>query len=136
MSGSVTFLGEFSAKLVTNTFFNLLGRCWSFLVALLLTPVAFAVATRLGLDPRPYAFACALVANAASFLLPVSNPANLLVLSHAPLALGAFLVRLLLPSVLSIVFTLAGLLVITVIVSLMNRQTQKYRMRHEEPAYE
>jgi len=38
MSGSVTFLGEFSAKLVTNTFFNLLGRCWSFLVALLLTP--------------------------------------------------------------------------------------------------
>src|SRR5712691_5572266 len=80
--------------------------------ALLLTPVAFAVATRLGLDPRPYAFACALVANAASFLLPVSNPANLLVLSSAPLPLGAFLVRLLLPSVLSIVFTLAGLLVI------------------------
>src|SRR5256885_13301300 len=45
----------------------------------------------------PYAFACALVANAASFLLPVSNPANLLVLSSAPLPLGAFLVRLLLP---------------------------------------
>jgi arsenical pump membrane protein len=34
------------------------------------------------------------------------------VLSHAPLALGAFLVRLLLPSVLAIVFTLTGLLVI------------------------
>jgi arsenical pump membrane protein len=58
--------------------------------ALLLTPVAFAVATRLGLNPRPYAFACALVANAASFLLPVSNPANLLVLSQAPLSLAAF----------------------------------------------
>src|SRR5258708_5353266 len=39
--------------------------------ALLLTPVAFAVARRLRLNPRPYAFACALVANAASFLLPV-----------------------------------------------------------------
>jgi len=38
MNGGVTFLGEFSTKLVTNTFFNLLGRCWSFLVALLLTP--------------------------------------------------------------------------------------------------
>jgi arsenical pump membrane protein len=77
-----------------------------------LTPVAFAVATRLGLDPRPYAFACALVANAASFVLPVSNPANLLVLSRAPLSLGAFGLRLLLPSVLAIALTLAGLLII------------------------
>ena len=80
--------------------------------ALLLTPVAFAVATRLGLNPRPYAFACALVANAASFLLPVSNPANLLVLSRAPLSLGAFLARLLLPGVLAIGLTLVGLLVV------------------------
>ena len=35
---SVTFLGDFSKKLVTNTFFNVLGRSWSFLVGLLLTP--------------------------------------------------------------------------------------------------
>src|ERR671923_1771583 len=34
----VTLQGEFSKKLVTNTFFNLLGRSWSFLVSLLLTP--------------------------------------------------------------------------------------------------
>jgi O-antigen/teichoic acid export membrane protein len=33
-----TLKGEFSKKLVTNTFFNLIGRSWSFLVALLLTP--------------------------------------------------------------------------------------------------
>ena len=38
MEQNVTFLGEFSKKLITNTFFNLLGRSWSFLVALLLTP--------------------------------------------------------------------------------------------------
>src|ERR1700704_627814 len=38
MEKSVTFLGEFSKKLITNTFFNLLGRSWSFLVTLLLTP--------------------------------------------------------------------------------------------------
>src|SRR5207248_11429001 len=38
MSGNVTFLGDFSKKLVTNTFFNLLGRCWSFVLTLLLTP--------------------------------------------------------------------------------------------------
>src|SRR6185369_17414186 len=34
----VTLQGEFSKKLVTNTFFNLVGRCWSFVLALLLTP--------------------------------------------------------------------------------------------------
>src|SRR6185295_13212953 len=34
----VTLQGEFSKKLVTNTFFNLVGRSWSFLVTLLLTP--------------------------------------------------------------------------------------------------
>src|SRR5438552_757300 len=37
-SPPVTFLGEFSKKLVTNTFFNILGRSWSFVVTLLLTP--------------------------------------------------------------------------------------------------
>ncbi len=35
---SVTFLGQFSKKLATNTFFNVLGRFWSFFVTLLLTP--------------------------------------------------------------------------------------------------
>src|SRR5262249_1298613 len=37
-SPPVTLLGEFSKKLVTNTFFNLLGRSWSFLVTIVLTP--------------------------------------------------------------------------------------------------
>jgi O-antigen/teichoic acid export membrane protein len=36
--GQITFLGDFSKKLVTNTFFNLIGRCWSFVLTLLLTP--------------------------------------------------------------------------------------------------
>jgi O-antigen/teichoic acid export membrane protein len=34
----ITFQGEFSKKLVTNTFYNLIGRFWSFLLTLLLTP--------------------------------------------------------------------------------------------------
>jgi O-antigen/teichoic acid export membrane protein len=38
MDGNVTFLGEFSKKLAANTFFNFLGRCWSFILILLLTP--------------------------------------------------------------------------------------------------
>src|SRR6185436_7769449 len=41
-SRPVTLQGEFSKKLVTNTFFNLLGRSWSFLIALLLTPYILA----------------------------------------------------------------------------------------------
>src|ERR1041384_1914372 len=31
-------LGDFSRKFVANTFFNVLGRSWSFLINLLLTP--------------------------------------------------------------------------------------------------
>lgn len=38
VSPQITFLGEFSKKLVTNTFFNMLGRSWSFVLTLLLTP--------------------------------------------------------------------------------------------------
>src|SRR2546428_12823018 len=38
----ITLQGEFSKKLVTNTFFNFLGRSWSFLIALLLTPYILA----------------------------------------------------------------------------------------------
>jgi len=78
--------------------------------ALLLTPVAFAAASRLGLNPRPYVFTCAMVANAASFLLPVSNPANLLILARVPLGLTAFTARLIAPSLVALGATLVGLL--------------------------
>src|SRR5215208_7197161 len=61
--------------------------------ALLLTPVVFSLPRRLGLPPLPYAYACALVANAASFILPVSNPANLLVAAGAPMPLDEFVRR-------------------------------------------
>jgi arsenical pump membrane protein len=80
--------------------------------ALLLTPVGLAIARDLEVDPLPYVFACALVANAASFVLPVSNPANLLVLAQAPLPLGTYLSELLLPSVAALSVTLLGLLVV------------------------
>lgn len=47
--------------------------------AVVLTPAVHAAAKRAGARPLPYLFACALVANAASFVLPISNPANLVV---------------------------------------------------------
>ncbi len=53
--------------------------------AVVLTPAVLASARAAGAEPLPYLFACALIANAASFVLPISNPANLvLYASHVP----------------------------------------------------
>ena len=74
--------------------------------AVVLTPaVAAAVRTARVKDPLPYLFICAFIANAASFVLPISNPANLVIYgSHMP-PLLVWLPRFALPSVLSIVAT-------------------------------
>jgi arsenical pump membrane protein len=47
--------------------------------ALVLTPAIFAALEASGVDPLPYLYLCAFVANAASFVLPFSNPANLVI---------------------------------------------------------
>lgn len=51
--------------------------------AVVLTPAVAAAARRARVDPLPHLFACAFVANAASFALPISNPANLVVFDGA-----------------------------------------------------
>lgn len=51
---------------------------------LLLTPAIFATLRRTDADPLPSLYACAFVANAASFVLPISNPANLVVFRKLP----------------------------------------------------
>lgn len=74
--------------------------------AVVLTPAVYA-ATRAAkvADPLPYLFICAFIANAASFVLPISNPANLVVFAgHMP-ALPQWLATFGLPSVLSIAAT-------------------------------
>jgi len=50
---------------------------------IVLVPAALALGQRIGGSPLPYLFACAFVANAASFLLPTGNPANLLIYGKA-----------------------------------------------------
>ncbi|MFY9748954.1 MAG: arsenic transporter [Acidobacteriaceae bacterium] len=73
--------------------------------AVVLTPAVLAVVRRAKVEPRPHLLACALIANAASFLLPIANPANLVVFGdHLP-ALGPWLRIFLLPSVASIAAT-------------------------------
>ncbi|KWA04458.1 arsenic transporter [Burkholderia territorii] len=75
--------------------------------AVVLTPAVFAAARRAKTDPLPLLYICAFVANAASFVLPISNPANLVLYgAHMP-ALGTWLARFALPSVASIACTYA-----------------------------
>jgi len=77
--------------------------------AVVLTPAVYVVARRAGARPTPYLFACALVANAASFVLPISNPANLVVFgAHMP-PLAAWLRAFALPSLASVAATWAVL---------------------------
>src|SRR5208337_313600 len=45
--------------------------------AVVLTPAVYAVAKAANAKPLPYLLICAFIANAASFVLPISNPANL-----------------------------------------------------------
>ena len=73
--------------------------------AVVLTPAVLAVVRRARVDPKPYLLACALIANAASFVFPISNPANLVVFDRHMPALGSWLRIFLLPSIASVMFT-------------------------------
>jgi arsenical pump membrane protein len=73
--------------------------------AVVLTPAILVAVRRAKVNPLPYLFACAFIANAASFVLPISNPANLVVFQGQMPALGRWLLWFGLPSGLSIVVT-------------------------------
>src|SRR5579875_2535574 len=73
--------------------------------AVVLTPAVFAAVKRARANPLPCLFACALIANAASFVLPISNPANLVVFHQGMPPLGTWLEMFLLPSFVSVVVT-------------------------------
>ena len=79
---------------------------------LILTPVVLTLITRLGLPARPYVFACAFVANAASFTLPVSNPVNIIVLNAFPTPLPTYLSHLLPAAIVSVTINLLLFLLI------------------------
>jgi arsenical pump membrane protein len=74
--------------------------------AVVLTPaVAAAVRTAKAREPLPYLLICAFIANAASFVLPISNPANLVIYGSRMPPLLQWLPVYLLPSLVSIVAT-------------------------------
>jgi arsenical pump membrane protein len=78
--------------------------------AVVLTPAVFAAARAAKVkDPLPYLLICAFIANAASFVLPISNPANLIIFRQQMPPLAEWLTRFAVPSMLSIAATFAML---------------------------
>ncbi|MCQ8278529.1 SLC13 family permease [Acetobacteraceae bacterium KSS8] len=100
--GSTTrlFLLVYGVGVVVTTFLS------NDATAVVLTPAVFAVARKAEAEPLPLLLACALIANAASFVLPISNPANLVLYGgHMP-PLGQWLASFGLPAIASIGTTL------------------------------
>jgi len=73
--------------------------------AVVLTPAILTAVRKARVRPLPYLFVCAFIANAASFLLPISNPANLVVFHDAMPPLLKWLEAFAIPCLLSIVAT-------------------------------
>ncbi len=97
------FVLVYAAGIVTTTFLS------NDATAVVLTPAVYAAARKARADPLPLLFACALIANAASFVLPISNPANLVLYGgHMP-PLGQWFASFALPSVAAIAVTFVAL---------------------------
>ena len=99
------YSGNSAKRLFLNTF--LLGSLISMLLsndatALILTPIIYSLVTRLRLPVLPFLFACTFIADSASFLLPVSNPINIIITAHYPLDLLTFIRLLTIPCLLVI----------------------------------
>ncbi len=73
--------------------------------AVVLTPAVYAAAKAARANPLPHLFACAFIANAASFVLPISNPANLVVFAERMPPLVDWLRMFAAPSLAAVVLT-------------------------------
>ncbi|MFD9737909.1 SLC13 family permease [Umezawaea sp. NPDC059074] len=93
--------GSLMARLCSGSPKRLLGAVFGVAAAItavlsldatvvLLTPVVFATASRLGARPKPHVYACTHLANSASLLLPVSNLTNLLAFTAAGISFTRF----------------------------------------------
>jgi len=73
--------------------------------AVVLTPAVFAATRKAKAEALPHLFICAFIANAASFVLPISNPANLVLYGDHMPPLRPWLASFALPSALAIAAT-------------------------------
>ena len=65
---------------------------------IVVTPIVYALTERLGIEPLPYLFACAFVANTASLFLPISNLTNILIYDLLHLSFVQFATVMFLPN--------------------------------------
>jgi arsenical pump membrane protein len=93
----------YATGIVTTTFLS------NDATAVVLTPAVYAAARKAKADPLPMLFACALIANAASFVLPISNPANLVLYGGTMPPLGQWFGSFALPSLAAIAVTFLAL---------------------------
>ena len=93
----------YATGIVTTTFLS------NDATAVVLTPAVYAAAKKAKADPLPLLFACAMIANAASFVLPISNPANLVLYGGRMPPLGQWFGSFAPASVASIVITFVAL---------------------------
>lgn len=77
--------------------------------AVVLTPAVFTAARKARAEPEPLLFSCAFVANAASFVLPIANPANLVLYGARTPPLAEWLGRFGLAALVSVLVTYAAL---------------------------
>lgn len=99
-SGTRLFLLIYLVGILVTTFMS------NDATAVVLTPaVAAAMRTARVKNPLPYLFICAFIANAASFVLPISNPANLVIYGKHTPSLLQWLPRYFIPAVMAITST-------------------------------
>lgn len=93
-AGLLALVGEAGPRTALAAIFGLTALLGLFIsntaTAVLMAPVALAVAGSLGLSPYPFAMAVALAASAA-FMTPVSSPVNMLVVGPGNYRFGDFL---------------------------------------------
>jgi len=94
--------------------------------AIVFTPVVYRAVAKRGIDALPYLYGCTFVADTASFGLPFSNPANLLVLSRPNF--GQFVYHLGPPMVVAVAINLV------VFMALFRRRLRGSYSREPAPA--
>jgi arsenical pump membrane protein len=80
--------------------------------AIIFTPIVCAAAVRLRINPIPFVFASAFVANTASLALPVSNLTNMLVFDLLDVGFWSFVRHLALPNLAAVAVNLAVFLIL------------------------
>lgn len=83
-SGGLLFANVFILGTIVTTLLSL------DVMVIVITPIVYTIAMRRRIDPLPFMFACAFIANTGSLMLPISNLTNLLVYHELDIGFIAF----------------------------------------------